>query len=189
MDERHFRRMEKFDGSEIKWTEWSFQMKTSLGAVNPKTRDLLEDIHRHAMDPNWGILFVDVSEDPVTKMGAELYSLLVSLLSGEALMVVRGVVGGNGWEAWQKLAARFDPRTPARALRAMMLVMQPKRVKEAREMQSAMEEWEIRIKQLMAEHEIHLDVRINVALLTGMLPAGFHDYVFQGSDGKVEFKE
>ena len=99
LDERHFRRMEKFDGSESKWKEWSFQLKTSLGAVNPKTRDLLEDIHRHAKDPDWDTLFVDVSEDQVTKIGAELYSLLVSLLSGEALMVVRGMVGGNGWKA------------------------------------------------------------------------------------------
>ena len=189
MDERHFRRMEKFDGSENKWKEWSFQLKTSLGAVNPKARNLLEDIHRHAKDPDWDTIFVDVSEDHVTKIGAELYSLLVSLLSDEALMVVRGVVGGNGWEAWQKLAARFDPRTPARALRAMMLVMQPKKVKDVREMQSAVEEWEIRIKQLKVEHEIDVDDRIKVALLTGMLPADFQDYVFQWSDGKVEFKE
>ncbi len=70
MDERQFRRMEKFDGSENNGKDWSFQLKTSLGAVNPKTRDFLQDIRRHAKEPDWDTLFVDVSEDHVTKVGA-----------------------------------------------------------------------------------------------------------------------
>ena len=127
LDERHFRRMDKFDGAEAKWKEWAFQLKTLVGTVNSKTRDLLEEIQKTSKDPNWDELFVEVTQEHIDKMGAELYSLLVSLSSGEALMVVRGVAGGNGWEAWQRLAARFDPRTPAHALRAMMLVLQPGR--------------------------------------------------------------
>ena len=39
------------------------------------------------------------------------------------------------------------------------------------------------------EHEIDIDDQIKFALLTGMLPADFQDYVFQWSDGKVQFKE
>ena len=104
-------------------------------------------------------------------------------------MVIRGIADSNGWEAWQRLSARFDPRTPARALRAMMVAMQPKRVKDVREMQAAVADWELKIKQLKMEHEIDLDDQIKVALLTGMLPTDFQDYVFQWSDGKVKFKE
>jgi hypothetical protein len=41
LDERHFRRIDKFDGVESKWKEWAFQMKTAIAMVNPKVRVLL----------------------------------------------------------------------------------------------------------------------------------------------------
>ena len=87
------------------------------------------------------------------------------------------------------MAKRFDPKTPARALRAMMVVMQPKRVKDVRELQGVVEEWEVQAKQLEIEHEIVLDERIKSALLASMLPTDFQDYMFQWTDGKTTFKE
>ncbi len=47
LDERHFRRVEKFDGAESKWREWAFTFKTQVGSVNPTTRDYLEQIQKH----------------------------------------------------------------------------------------------------------------------------------------------
>ena len=64
----------------------------------------------------------------------------------EALTVVRGVAGGNGWHAWQQLVIRYNPKTPARALMAMMVVMQPRKVKVVREPQGAVQEWEVKVK-------------------------------------------
>ena len=46
LDERHFRRMDKFSGDPIKWREWAFQFKTAVGAVNNKTREFLEEIQK-----------------------------------------------------------------------------------------------------------------------------------------------
>ena len=57
----------------------------------------------------------------------------------------------------------------------MMIVMQPKKVKDVRELQSVVEEWELKVKQLQVEHEIDVDERIKIAILTGMLPAEFQD--------------
>ena len=111
---------------------------------------------------------------------------MVLMTTGEALTVVRGVAGGNGWHAWQQLVIRYNPKTPARALMAMMAVMQPRKVKDVRELQGAVQEWEVQVKNLKSEHEIDLDERIAVALLTAMLPTDFQDYVFEWSDGKVQ---
>ncbi len=122
-------------------------------------------------------------------MGAEIYNLLVLMVTGEALTVVRGVAGGNGWQAWQQLAIRYNPKTPARALMAMMEVMQPRKVKDVREKQGAVQEWEVKLKNLKIEHDIDIDECITVALLTSMLPTDFQDYFFQWSDGKVQHKE
>ena len=98
------------------------------------------------------------------------------------MTVVRGVSGGDGWEAWRRLVNRFDPRTPAKALMAMMQVMQPKKWKDARELPSAIEEWEVCIKNLKTEHDIELEDHIRVALLTSFLPADMRDFV----NGRME---
>ena len=188
LDERHFRRIDKFVGDPTKWREWAFQFKTAVGALSPKARELLEEIQKFPKDPDWVEIFADVEDDDRIKMSAELYSLIVTLVSGEALTVVRGVAG-NGWEAWHKLQIRFDPKTPARALRMMMGVMQPKKVKDVRELQSALMEWEVKLKQLEVEHDIEIDEKIKLALLTSMIPNELQDYVFQWSDGKAGFKE
>jgi hypothetical protein len=81
-------------------------------------------------------------------MGAELCAILSTLVTGEALPVVRRVVGGDGWAAWSKLNVRLDPRTPAKALVSMLAVMSPKTVKEVRYLTGASEEWECKVKAL-----------------------------------------
>ena len=148
LDERHFRRMDKFEGVESKWKEWAFQLKTQVGAISRPTRELLDNIQNKGNDPDWDNIFFEHNDDEVKKMGAELYNLMASLMGGEALPLVRGVAGSNGWEAWHKVAMRFDPKTPARALKLMMMIMQPKRVKDIMEIQQAVEEWENKDKQL-----------------------------------------
>ena len=189
MDERHFRRIDKFDGAESKWKEWSFQMKTTIATINPGVRGLLEEIQKDPKEVDWDLMFGNLNDQQVEQMGAELYGLMVLMTTGEALTVVRWVAGGSGWQAWQQLVIRYNPKTPARALMAMMAVMQPRKVRDVRELQGAVQEWEVKVKNLKSEHEIDLDERIAVALLTAMLPTDFQDYVFQWSDGKVQYKE
>ena len=116
LDERFFRRVEKFDGAEGRWKEWSFQFTSQLGAASKLTRFRLDDIQKAGVDPAWNSIFVEDGELSVDKLGAELYSIITSLVSGEALMMVRGVPHGNGWKAWSKLFSRYNPKTPAGAL-------------------------------------------------------------------------
>ena len=130
-------------------------------------------------DPNLDIILSDWSNDNVLKVGSELYAALSSLTTGEAMTVVRGAPSGNGWDAWSRLVNRFDPRTPAKALMATMHVMLPKKLKDVRELPSAIEEWEVRVKNLKMEHDIELDDNIKIALLTSFLPSDLQDFVFQ----------
>ena len=51
------------------------------------------------------------------------------------------------------------------------------------------QDWEVKAKNLKTEHDIDLDPRITVALLTAMLPVDLQDYVFQWSDGKSTYEE
>ena len=157
LDERHFRRVDKYSGG-AGWKEFAFQIRTSAGAADSRVRDVMDEIVKAGKTPDWDIIFATWSDEDMNKMGAELYAVLSTLVMGEAMTVVRGVPSGDGWEAWSRLFNRFDPRTPAKALMAMMAVMQPKKVKDVRELPSAVQEWEMKVKNLDTEHGIVLGI-------------------------------
>jgi hypothetical protein len=189
LDERYFRRVEKFDGtSKTNWKEFSFQFKVAVGMVNPKARMLLEEIQKAGKNVDFQHIFMgEASEEQVEKMGSELYAMLSTLVVGEAMTVVRGVVSGDGWLAWSKLNIRFDPRTPAKALVAMLAVMNPKKIKEIRHLAGAVEDWECKVKALGSEHDITVDDKIQIAVLTSMCPEEVQNLIFQWADEKSRF--
>ena len=188
LDERHFRRVDKFDGKG-NWREFSFQFKTAVGMVNPRARELLDEIQKAGKSADMDAIFLEDAEEQVGKMGSELYAMLTSLVTGEAMTVVRGVLGGDGWQAWSRLSIRFDPRTPAKALISMLAVMSPKKVKEIRHLASAIEEWEAKVKALNVEHDIEVDEKIQVAILTSLCPGDVQDLVFQWADDKAKYND
>ena len=94
LDERHFRRVDKLDGKN--WKEFAFQFKTAAGSANPKVRDFLDEIQKGGKDPDYAGIFDDEQQEDIDRMGAEVYSSLSLLVTGEALVVIRGVQGGRG---------------------------------------------------------------------------------------------
>jgi hypothetical protein len=189
LDERHFRRVEKYDGNEAKWKEWSFTFKTQVGAANKTARNLLDEVQKmKSEDPDVETLFVDmVDKDMVDKIGAELYSALTGLL-GEPLTFVRGIAHGDGWRAWHKLYHRYNPRTPARALVAVMGAMSPKKVKDIRDAIKAIEEWEIAIKNIKAEYQFEVPEMIRIAPLTSIVPSDLLDFILQHVDDNTKYE-
>ena len=59
-------------------------------------RSKLDDIQKAGDSPDWDTIFFEDNEDAICKLGSELYSVMTSLVSGEVLMMVRGVQHGNG---------------------------------------------------------------------------------------------
>ena len=101
---------------------------------------------------------------------AEVFRLLCQLTSGEANTLVRTVVERNGYVAWRKLYENYNPRTPARALNAMLEVMKPPKVKDARGRAKAIEEWEMKIGLLGKDFGEELSDVMKLALLVSMVP-------------------
>ena len=189
LDERHFRRCDKLSGTN--WKEFSFQFKTAVGSASPKIRDVLEQVAKSGKDNDWDLFFdllPEWTDEEARKGGQEVYAALAALVTGDAMTVVRSVTNGNGWEAWSRLHNRFDPRTPAKALMMMMAVLQTRRAKDSRELPNMVQDWEVKVKNLDVEHEIKLDPKIKIALMTSFLPADLQDLVFQWSDDKTTFE-
>jgi hypothetical protein len=73
LDERYFRRVEKYDGVKGNWKEFAFQFKVAVGMVHPKTREFLEEIQKEGKAADLENIFVgEVGTEQVEKMGAEL---------------------------------------------------------------------------------------------------------------------
>ena len=110
LDETHFRRVDKFDGKDGTWREWSFQFNTQVGAASTLARSKLDEIQKAGDNPDWDTIFFDDNVDTINKLVSELYSVMTSLVSGEALMMIRGVQHGDGWKAWSKFSTGITLR-------------------------------------------------------------------------------
>ena len=102
LDEKHFRRVDKFSGG-TGCKEFAFQFRTAMGTADEVVREILDEIIKAGKDPDWLHLLASLADAEEKKLGADLYAILTSVVSGEAMSVVRGVQHGNGWEAWSLL--------------------------------------------------------------------------------------
>ena len=93
-----------------------------------------------------------VTAEVKAKFGAELFGVLCSLAVEEANVVVRSVLqkgaGYRGFAALCMLSQRFNPKTPARILQFLTAVLNPTPVKDVGLLETAVEEWELRVGKL-----------------------------------------
>ena len=101
-------RVEKLE-SHNNWKDFSFQFATDVGA-----KKMVDLVIRAGRNP----IFELYSDEEI--LTASNHAALFLLVGGEAMAIVRGVPVGEGWLAWNKIVSRFDPKTPAKALLAVM---------------------------------------------------------------------
>ena len=107
LDERAFRRIDKFIDKPSEWTEWKAQM---IEAVRECDKSFADDL-----------TIFEKKEVPITdvdltivqqQLSATLSSRLINVTGKEAFAIVRAAQG-QGVEAWRQLGMRFDPQTDA----------------------------------------------------------------------------
>ena len=151
LEEKYFRRIEKFSGDAPKWQEWLFGVCVAVGAVSPECVLAMENVIKGSGTIR-DVTKLDevVNAEVKAKFGAELFGVLCSLTGGEANVVVRSVVqkgaGYCGFSALCLLSQRFNPKTPARVLQFLTAILNPTPVKDVRLLERAVEEWEFRAK-------------------------------------------
>ena len=78
---------------------------------------------------------------------------------------------------------RYNPKTPARLLMAMMKVMSPKKLGDVREVQQGIESWEVAVLKIANEFGEAITDNMKIALVLGMLPHDLRDNMFQHVGG------
>ena len=103
LEERHFRRMEKYDGGEGKWEKWWFDLTTVGGGVDQELERVLGEVTDPMKNVETKREFDEVvGEEVLRKYSGELFTVLSSLTSGEASTEYGGEGGGDKgkWEVW-----------------------------------------------------------------------------------------
>jgi hypothetical protein len=109
LDERNFRRIDKYDGNEKGWKDWCFQFKAAMRATDKFAVNVMEYVEKEKEDMTAEELDVHFTGDDnpeMDRLGSELYDLLCSLVTGEAMTIVRGEIIMNGFLAWRKIFKR-----------------------------------------------------------------------------------
>ena len=176
-NERHFRRVDKFDGKSS-WSDWCFTFKAAARSADKLVVEMMEWMEKQAT-PKQEELDTHVVDIGVDADGVDLFDTLVALTSGEALTIVRGTENMNGFFAWKRLMERFNPNTPAKALALMMEVMQPKRLSDPNKIPQAIEEWDLKVQCLEKEFDEKLSDRMKTALVLSMCPGDLQDMMYQ----------
>ena len=188
LEEKYFRRIDKYGGEVGKWQEWLFNLCVAVSGVSPECVVVMEDVVKKAGLIK-DITAITVDATIKDKFGSELFGVLCSLTAGEANVVVRSVVqkgvGYCGFAALCLLSQRFNPKTPARILQYLTTVLNPTPVKDVRLLERAVEEWELKQGKLKVEFGEEFSDNVKVAILTAMIPRDLQDMVFQlGHAGK-----
>ena len=191
LDEKYFRRIEKYGGEAGKWQEWLFGVCVAVSTVSPEcVREMEEVVKRAGLIKDLSAL--EIKRDVKDKFGSELYGVLCSLTAGEANVVVRSVLqkgaGYCGFAALCLLSQRFNPKTPARILQFLTTVLNPPLVKDVRLLERAVEEWELKQGKLKVEFGEEFSDNVKVAILTAMIPRDLQDMVFQMGHAGEELK-
>jgi hypothetical protein len=194
LDERYFRRIEKFAGDEKIWKEWHFQLKAAIRSTDRHTADVIDWIEKNP-DTTMGDLEdkfndeFDDSDDHLKVLAAEMYDLLCSVTSGEAMTIVRAEVEMNGFMAWKALYARYSPMTPAKTLALLMDIMNPPKHKDVSLIMKSMDIWTLKMNTLEKEHGEKLSPNMKKAVLLSMLPMDLQDMIYQNAESTQSFEE
>jgi hypothetical protein len=196
LDEKHFRRCDKYDGSESKWTEWLFNLQVAVGRASNECFLALDHLMKNTPEEvKAGVLNDVVTTEVRTKYTGELLGILCELTTGEANVVVRSIIdkglGYCGFGGLVALKLRFNPKTPTRILQQLIGVISPPQVKDLRFVAKAIEDWEAKKAKLKMDHDESFTEQSETAIMLKMMPKELQDMAFQmtHSGSKLKYAE
>ena len=96
LDERYFRNLKKFEGTEDLWAPWIFNLTTQVAGVSQEVSDLMTLVRKwKVVGANEEKIKGVVKEEKVEMYGGELFRILANLTKGEANTVDRSAVVGS----------------------------------------------------------------------------------------------
>lgn len=194
LDEKNFKRLENFKDQGKEWRHWLQKFKVVVGAKSKEVLKAMEKAEVMTEEASTMSMpvedeFVEMPNDTLERLSAELHEVLFLSTSGESLALVQSVVEMDGIAAWQKLHRHYNPRTMARTMQRIMYVVAPPKVLELKNLVMQVEAWEKSMQELEAESKEKVLESFRMAILTIIVPASIQDVIFQKSDEATTFRK
>ena len=186
LDERNFRRVDKFDAKESSWKEWRAHFVAAVKENNLRLAEWM--MHAEANKDPITKEAMELADEDCLQLSAALYSRLLSLTSGPAFGLVESIPDHNGLEAWRALSKRYNPMTPLKCVQLMVQIVTAK-INKNNEVESALARWEAAVNTLERDHKEKLSEKMLTALMVRTLPADLQNKVFEHMDRLTTYRE
>ena len=186
IDAKHMR-LQDFSGELDKYDDCAFSFKRVLRSFSVGAFDLLEKVDKEVGDFDEAVFSNQNDLEDVAKYSAELYDIICSSCTGEALSIVQTVADFQGFSAWHKLRKKFNPRTMARAIRLVGQVTNPAKIKELKDVKAEIAKWEERVKVLQKEFKEEFSDIVKVGIITSILPQSVQEHVYTSMGDTVNY--
>ena len=100
---------------------------------------------------------------------AQLYDLLIQITTDGALLIVENCEG-QGFEAWRRLAQRYDPTSAQAPFDRMVPLLSTSRSKNIQEFTNNLGKWQGGMMALEKRDGTKLDDTCNTAIVINMIP-------------------
>jgi hypothetical protein len=178
--DQKYMRVKEFEGNMTEWSDWAFAFRRTVRGADRVCYDLMEEVEKEKVEIKEEDLNDAEAEDgDASELSAELYDLLCTTVKGEALTIMKTVEEFCGFKAWQRLYAKYNPKTTARAIKLLAEVCSPGAAKSFHEVETSINNWKNKLKLLEKEFDEKVGERMKIAILTSMLPTSIQDHVFQ----------
>jgi hypothetical protein len=185
-----YAKVAEFGGGMAEWSDWAFSFKRAIRLMDVECHHIMEKVEKvnpTVTDFDERLLNDYVENGDCSAISGELYDLLCTVVKGEALMILKGVDEYQGFKAWSKLYAKYNPKTTARAIKLLSEICSPGVVKSAHEVDGAVQRWKSKLRLMEKEFDEKLGERMNIAILTAMMPPHIQDHIFQTVNDSIDF--
>jgi hypothetical protein len=192
LEEKSFRRVEKFLTGEPEWQEFAFDVLVTTRALNPDIAARMEEIMKAKEVTMDYLESLYRSDRELSKASKELYEVLCQLTGGQAKSLLRGVDGSDGLRAWRVLHTTYARDTLARTLRLYREVINPTQCATADQIITGIGKWETKLKELerhTCSKNAHLPEMVKLAALTEICTNDIRDLVYQNADSGHTFEQ
>jgi hypothetical protein len=185
LEEKSYRRIEKFLTGEPEWQEFTFDMLVTTRALNPEIAYHMETMMKmKEVSPDHLDNLYRTDRD-ISKASKELYEVLCQLTGGQAKSLMRGIDGSDGLRAWRVLHTTYARDTLARTLRLYREVINPTQCTNAEQIITVIGKWETKLKELerhTGDPNARLPEMVKLAALTEICTNDVRDLVYQNAD-------
>ena len=175
----------EFAGNHDKWDEFAFKLRTAISSQCPQVADWMNEAEK---------MPTEIEENGINpeqrKASAKVFAVLAGVCTGEPLEIIKSVPQGHGMRAWQKIVAKFSPKTTARTIKLLAAATRPPKVTKVSEVSRAIDKWEEQVRRIESiGAECILTNTIKIAILTDMLPVVIQDYVYTHVEPDHTYKQ